>query len=110
MKTRPVLKVAWQGLSDDWGTQWVKSWGLAEKVMFSSHDLKTLPQLSESPFHTTFNTGLVSTVDITKKKFSAAIFKNYKTALSGGLVHRNLCEFLHPSWLLAVFLLILHSF
>ena len=40
VKTRPVLKVAWQGLSDNWGTQWVKSWGHAEKVMFSSHDLK----------------------------------------------------------------------
>ena len=34
----PVLKRAWQGLSDNWGTQWVKSWGHAEKVMFSSHD------------------------------------------------------------------------
>ena len=41
VKTRPVLKVAWQGLSDNWGTQWVKSWGHAEKVMFSSHDSKT---------------------------------------------------------------------
>ena len=25
VKTRPVLKRAWQGLSDNWGTQWVKS-------------------------------------------------------------------------------------
>ena len=41
VKTRPILKVAWQGLSDNWGTQWLKSWGHAEKVMFSSHDLKT---------------------------------------------------------------------
>ena len=41
VKTRPVLKRAWQGLSDNWSTQWVKSWGHAEKVMFSSHDLKT---------------------------------------------------------------------
>ena len=75
VKTRPVLKVAWQGISDNWGTQWVKSWGLAEIVMFSSHDLKTLPQLSESPFHTTFNTGLVSPIDIIKKKASAEFFK-----------------------------------
>ena len=36
MKTRRVLKVAWQGHSDNWGTKWVKSWGHAEKVMFSS--------------------------------------------------------------------------
>ena len=41
MKTRPVLKRARQGLSYNWCTQWVKSWGHAEKVMFSSHDLKT---------------------------------------------------------------------
>ena len=41
VKTRLVLKRAWQGLSDNWGTQWVKSWGHAEKLMFSSHDLKT---------------------------------------------------------------------
>ena len=41
VKTRPVLKVAWQGLSDNWSTQWVKLWGHAEKVMFSIHDLKT---------------------------------------------------------------------
>ena len=41
VKTRPTLKRAWQGLSDDRGTQWVKSWGHAEKVMFSNHDLKT---------------------------------------------------------------------
>ena len=38
-----VLKVAWQWLLDNWGTQWVKSWGHAEKVMFSSHDPMTLP-------------------------------------------------------------------
>ena len=25
MKTRPVLKRAWQGLSDNWGTQWANS-------------------------------------------------------------------------------------
>ena len=41
VKTRPVLKRDWQGLYDIWGTPWVKSWGHAEKVMFSSHDLKT---------------------------------------------------------------------
>ena len=40
VKTRPVLKVAWQGLSYNWGTQWVKSWSHAEKVMFWSHDFK----------------------------------------------------------------------
>ena len=34
VKTRPALKVTWQGLSDNWSTQWVKSWGHAEKVMF----------------------------------------------------------------------------
>ena len=27
VKTRPVLKVAWQGLSYNWGTQWEKSGG-----------------------------------------------------------------------------------
>ena len=42
VKPRHVLKRAWQGLSYYWCTQWVKSWGHAEKVMFSSHDLKTL--------------------------------------------------------------------
>ena len=36
VKTRRVLKVAWQGHSDNWGTKWVKSWGHTEKVMFSS--------------------------------------------------------------------------
>ena len=41
VKTRPVLKRAWQGLSDNWGPQWVKSLGHAEKVMFSGYDLKT---------------------------------------------------------------------
>ena len=41
VKTRPVLKVAWQGLSDNWSRQWVKSWGHAEKVRFSSPDSKT---------------------------------------------------------------------
>ena len=33
VKTRPVLKVAWQGLSDNWCTLSAKSWGHAEKVM-----------------------------------------------------------------------------
>ena len=37
VKTKPFLKVAWKGLSHNWGTQWVKSWGHAEKVLFSSH-------------------------------------------------------------------------
>ena len=41
MKTRPVLKVARQGLSDNWDTKWVKSWGHAKKVVFSSDDMKT---------------------------------------------------------------------
>ena len=41
MKTINVLKRARQGLSDKWGTEWVKSQGHAERVMFSSHDLKT---------------------------------------------------------------------
>ena len=45
VKTRPVLKVAWQGLSDNWGTQWGKSWGHAEKVMFSSDDMLLLKQV-----------------------------------------------------------------
>ena len=40
VKTRHVLKRAWQVLSDNWQTLWVKSLGQAEKVMFSSHDLK----------------------------------------------------------------------
>ena len=41
VKTRPVLKRARHGLSYNWCTQWVKTWGHAEKVIFSSHDLKT---------------------------------------------------------------------
>ena len=41
VKTRPVLKRAWQGLSDNLGIQWVKSRGHAKKKLFSSHDLKT---------------------------------------------------------------------
>ena len=36
VKTRHVLKRAWQGLSDNWCTQWLTSLGHAEKVMFSS--------------------------------------------------------------------------
>ena len=28
---RHVLKKAWQGLSDNWCTQWVKSWGHTKK-------------------------------------------------------------------------------
>ena len=32
---------AWEGLSDDWGKQWVNSWTRAEKVMFLSHYFKT---------------------------------------------------------------------
>ena len=61
VKTRPVLKVAWQGLSDNWGTQWVKSWGHAEKVMFSSHNQKKDLRFEEK--------------------------NSVKTALLGGLVH-----------------------
>ena len=41
VQTRPVLERAWQGLSNEEGTQWEKSWGHDEKVMFSSRDLKT---------------------------------------------------------------------
>ena len=41
VKTRPVFTRAWQGLTDNWGTQWIKSWGHAEKVMFLNQDLKT---------------------------------------------------------------------
>ena len=50
VKTSPVIKVAWQGHSYNWGTQRVKSWGHAEKVMFSRHDLKTLLFFSMTPW------------------------------------------------------------
>ena len=36
VKTRPVLKRAWQGLLDNWSTQWV----MLKNVMVLSHDLK----------------------------------------------------------------------
>ena len=41
VKTRPVLQVAWQGLLDNWCSQRANSWGHAEKIIFSSNDLKT---------------------------------------------------------------------
>ena len=38
MKTRPVLKRAWQGLSNEGGTKWKMSLGHDEKVMFKNYD------------------------------------------------------------------------
>ena len=69
---------------DNLGTQWVKARIHNKKVMFSSHDLETwffqndpmtthcVPQLSESPYHVAFKTGLIFMVAITKKHFPAA--------------------------------------
>ena len=33
-ETRPVLKRAWQGLSNERRIKWERSWGHGEKVMF----------------------------------------------------------------------------
>ena len=41
VKTRPVLKRGCQGLSKEGYTNWRKSLGHEEKVMFLGHDLKT---------------------------------------------------------------------
>ena len=41
VKTRPVLKRAYQGLPKEGYTNWKRSWGHEEKVMFLNHDLKT---------------------------------------------------------------------
>ena len=41
VKTRPVLKTAWQGHSKEGYTNGKSSWGHVEKGMFSNHDLKT---------------------------------------------------------------------
>ena len=46
MKTRPVFKRAWQGLSDKRVTQWVKPCGYAENVIFSSNDSTKSSQLT----------------------------------------------------------------
>ena len=41
VKKRHVFTKAGKGLSYNWCTQWVKYWSHAEKIMFSSQDLKT---------------------------------------------------------------------
>ena len=38
---RPVLKRAWQGLSNEGGIELVESWGHDGKVMFPCHDIIT---------------------------------------------------------------------
>ena len=92
VQTRPVLKRAWQGLSNEGGTQWEKSWGHDKKIMFSSPDLITwlfyhapmtfptvYPHLFEIPCHALFRSGILFTVYKTNKKFSAfkKIFDNF---------------------------------
>ena len=75
---RPFLKRAWQGLSC-WKSHVFKSW--PENMTFSAwpNDFTHCgPQLSESPCHALFRTGLVFTEATTKIKVSA-LKKNIST-------------------------------
>ena len=80
MKTRPVLKRAWQGISKEGCPNWKISWGHNEgtccQIRTKKHDFFHDPMTSTNmdilPCHNVFKTGFVFTV--AKKKIYIYIF------------------------------------